>query len=71
MDNLTDFVATSIQNAQANDAPFLHLRFDRAFPDDFCAEMLETMPGAEDYRAMSGKAKWKAAGLTENDSRED
>jgi hypothetical protein len=57
VNNLTDFVANSIQNAHANDAPFHHLRFERVFPDDFYAEMLEAMPVAEDYRAMSGKSK--------------
>src|SRR6266852_8703326 len=57
VNNLTDFVVNSIQNAHADDAPFYHLRFDRVFPDDFYADMLEAMPVAEDYRAMSGKSK--------------
>ncbi len=57
VNNLTDFVVDSIQNAHADDAPFHHLRFDRVFPDDFYAEMLEAMPLADDYRAMSGKSK--------------
>src|ERR1700682_4745239 len=57
VNNLTDFVVNSVQSAQANDAPFLHLRFERVFPDDFYAEMLEAMPVADDYRAMSGKSK--------------
>jgi hypothetical protein len=57
VNNLTDFVANSVQNAHADEAPFHHLRFDRVFPDEFYAEMLETMPVAEDYRAMSGKSK--------------
>src|SRR5204863_2992286 len=54
---LTDFVAGSVRSAQADDAPFYHLRFERVFPDDFYAEMLEAMPVAEDYRPMSGKSK--------------
>src|SRR5437588_4234583 len=54
---LTDFVAGSVRSAQADDAPFHHLRFERVFPDDFYAEMLEALPVAEDYRAMSGKSK--------------
>jgi hypothetical protein len=33
------------------------LQFDRVFPDDFYAPMLEAMPVAEEYRAMSGKSK--------------
>src|SRR5881397_2282390 len=57
VNNLTDFVVDSVQNAHADDAPFRHLRFDRVFPDDFYAEMLQAMPVAEDYRAMSGKSK--------------
>jgi hypothetical protein len=57
VNNLTDFVADSVRNALAHDAPFYHLRFERVFPDDFYAEMLEGMPVAEDYRAMSGKSK--------------
>jgi hypothetical protein len=57
VNKLTDFVVNSVQNAHADDAPFHHLRFDRLFPDDFYAEMLEAMPVAEDYRAMSGKSK--------------
>ena len=57
VNNLTGFVANSVQNANAHDAPFHHLRFDRVFPDDFYAEMLLAMPVADDYRAMSGKSK--------------
>src|SRR6266852_6700268 len=57
VNNLTDFVVDSVQNAHADDAPFHHLRFDRVFPNDFYAEMLEAMPVTEDYRAMSGKSK--------------
>ncbi|MGH7981628.1 MAG: hypothetical protein ACREFF_00615 [Candidatus Udaeobacter sp.] len=56
--NLIDFAVRSIQSAQADDSPFYHLRFDRVFPDDFYAAMLEAMPvGAGGYRALSGKAK--------------
>src|SRR5215467_1531852 len=54
---LIDFVVRSIRRAQADDSPFYHLRFDRVFPDDFYAAMLEAMPVADDYRALSGKAK--------------
>jgi hypothetical protein len=57
VETLVDFVVRSIQRAQAGDSPFYHLRFDRVFPDDFYAEMLETMPVGDDYRALSGKAK--------------
>src|SRR5207245_10304985 len=57
VNNLTDFVVDSVQNAHADDAPFHHLRFDRVFPDDFYTEMWQAMPVAGDYRAMSGKSK--------------
>ena len=55
--NLIQFVVDSVQQAHADDAPFHHLQFDRIFPDDFYAQMIEAMPVAEDYRAMSGKSK--------------
>jgi hypothetical protein len=54
---LTQFVADSVRNARDDDAPFYHLRFDRVFPDDFYAQMVEAMPVAGDYRSMSGKSK--------------
>jgi hypothetical protein len=57
VENLIDFVADSVQKAHADDTPFLHLRFDRVFPDDFYMAMLQAMPVADDYRAMSGKSK--------------
>src|SRR5712675_3357453 len=54
---LIQFVVDSVRQAPADDAPFHHLQFDRIFPDDFYAQMLEAMPVGEDYRAMSGKTK--------------
>ena len=55
--NLIQFVVDSVRQAHADDAPFHHLRFERIFPDDFYAQMVEAMPVADDYRAMSGKSK--------------
>src|SRR5262245_57108374 len=55
--NLIQFVVYSVRQAPADDAPFHHLQFHRVFPDDFYAQMIEAMPVAEDYRAMSGKSK--------------
>jgi hypothetical protein len=55
--NLIQFVVDSVRQAPADDAPFHHLQFRRIFPDDFYAQMVEAMPVAEDYRAMSGKSK--------------
>jgi hypothetical protein len=60
VNNLVDFAVRSIQSAQAGDWPFYHLRFDHVFPDDFYTAMLDAMPVAEDYRAMSGKAKLRS-----------
>jgi hypothetical protein len=57
VNKLTDFAVKSIGRSQADDTPFYHLRFDRVFPDDFYGAMLETMPVAGEYRALSGKAK--------------
>src|SRR5438094_3057417 len=57
VENLIQFVVDSVRQAYAEDAPFHHLQFDRIFPDDFYAQMLEAMPVTEDYRAMSGKSK--------------
>src|SRR6476660_10595681 len=57
LENLIQFVVDSVQTAPADDAPFYHLQFDRIFPDDFYAQMVEAMPVTDDYRAMSGKSK--------------
>src|SRR5213594_4784621 len=57
VENLIQFVVDSVRQAHSDDAPFHHLRFDRIFPNEFYAEMLEAMPVSEDYRAMSGKSK--------------
>src|SRR5207248_9022991 len=57
VNDLIGFVVNSVRTAPADDAPFHHLRFERVFPDDFYGEMLEAMPVAEDYRAMSGNSK--------------
>jgi hypothetical protein len=57
VENLTKFVAESVQNAREGTVPFYHLQFDRIFPPDFYAEMLRTMPDEHDYRPMSGKSK--------------
>ena len=55
--HLVDFVVESVRRSHADDSPFYHLRFDRVFPNDFYAAMLEAMPVVDDYRALSGKAK--------------
>jgi hypothetical protein len=52
---LTEFVANSVENAQAHEKPFYHLQFTRVFPDDIYAAMLREMPVAADYRALPGR----------------
>ncbi len=57
VENLSRFVASSVQAGRASDAPFYHLVFDRIFPDDVYNAMLTAMPLAPDYRPMSGRSK--------------
>jgi hypothetical protein len=64
VNDLVDSAVRSIQRAQAGDWPFYHLRFDRVFPDDFYAVMVEAMPVADEYRALSGKAKLRNRGAS-------
>jgi hypothetical protein len=44
--------------------PFLHLEFDRVFPDDVYQAMVAHMPSAADYRPMSGRVKTSGANPT-------
>jgi hypothetical protein len=55
--SLIEFVVNSARLAQFEEMPFPHLQFDRVFPEDLYTAMLEAMPVASDYRAMSGKTK--------------
>jgi hypothetical protein len=57
VERLRDFVVTSVDAAAAFDAPFSHLVFDRVFPDDVYAQILDNMPEASDYRPMHGRSK--------------
>jgi hypothetical protein len=57
LERLSQFVASAVDAARASDAPFHHLEFDRVFPDDVYAAMLDAMPRTEDYRGMSGRRK--------------
>ena len=58
-DSLAAFVAQSVDDARAVDKPFFHLEFDRVFPDDIYAQILNLMPVAADYRSMHGQSKVK------------
>ena len=55
--NLTKYIVGSIDNAQTYDEPFFHLRFERVFPEDIYAAMLEKFPAPAEYRALPGRNK--------------
>lgn len=57
LEALIEFVVNSVQRGSTDTAPFHHLQFQRVFPEDFYTAMLQAMPAANDYRAMSGKTK--------------
>src|SRR3977135_2505680 len=54
---LIDGVVANIEAARAIDKPFFHLEFDRVFPDDIYAAMVDQMPNAADYRPLPGRNK--------------
>lgn len=54
---LVQAIVANIEAGQALDAPFYHLEFDRVFPDDVYAQMIDAMPVAADYRALPGRNK--------------
>jgi hypothetical protein len=57
VEDLTAFVADSVDSARVVDAPFYHLELDRVFPEHTYAAMLAAMPVTADYRRMSGRRK--------------
>jgi hypothetical protein len=57
LEDLIAFVTDSIEHARASDLPFYHLEFDRVFPEDVYAAMLDAMPVNSDYRRMSGRRR--------------
>ena len=57
IESLCQFVAASVDAAQAGEAPFPHLVLRDVFPDDVYNAMMTAMPVASDYRPMSGRAK--------------
>jgi hypothetical protein len=57
VEQLRDFLVTSVDAARYSDAPFYHLVLDRVFPDEIYAAMLSNMPEARDYRPMHGRSK--------------
>jgi hypothetical protein len=57
VENLSSFVAASIDAASSFDTPFTHFVLDRVFPEEVYAQMLANMPEANDYRPMHGRSK--------------
>ncbi len=57
VERLSAFVAQSVDIARAVEKPFFHLEFNRVFPDDIYAEILNLKPEAIDYRPMHGRSK--------------
>ena len=53
--NLISAVVANIEAARAVEKPFFHLEFERVFPDDVYAEMVDHMPSAADYRPLPGR----------------
>jgi hypothetical protein len=52
---LTEFLVDSIEQARSVEKPFYHLQFDRVFPADVYAAMVQQMPVEADYRALPGR----------------
>jgi len=50
-------VVEAIDAAPEGEHPFRHLQLGDFFPADVYAAMLDAMPGAQDYRQMSGRAR--------------
>ena len=57
VERLVAFVAQSIDAARASETPFHHLEFNRVFPDDVYAQIINLMPETQDYRSMHGRSK--------------
>jgi len=57
VEHLIEFIVDSARRGHGDAHPFHHLQLDCVFPDDFYSAMLQVMPAANDYRAMSGKTK--------------
>src|SRR4051812_32148891 len=57
VERLSEYVAASVDTAPTREAPFLHLEFERVFPDDVSAEITAAMREPTDSRRMSGRRK--------------
>jgi hypothetical protein len=56
-EDLAQYIVSSIEAAAEVETPFFHLEFEHVFPDVLYKRMLQAMPLASDYRAMSGRSK--------------
>lgn len=54
---VTDEIVGSIETARSADDPFLHLIFERFFPDSIYQRMLDSMPNSKDCRPMHGRSR--------------
>lgn len=57
LNRIIDHLAGAIDAAPEGNDPFFHLKLSNVFPDDIYAQMMQEMPGAADYRHMSGRTK--------------
>lgn len=57
LNRIIDHVAAAIDASPQGQNPFYHLQLVNIFPPDVYAQMMEAMPVASDYRAMSGRTK--------------
>jgi len=55
--HIVHHVLDAIEHAADVAEPFAHLELSNIFPPDVYAAMVENMPGAHDYRPMSGRSK--------------
>ena len=53
--HLISSIVANIEAARAVEKPFFHLEFERVFPDDVYAAMIDDMPSSADYRPLPGR----------------
>jgi hypothetical protein len=55
---LVDHIVGAVDAAEACDAPFQHLVFDRIFPDGLYAEMIAAMPAERNFQPLAGRHRF-------------
>jgi hypothetical protein len=60
VERLTEFLVESAEAARMSERPFVHLEFDRVFPDDVYLAMLGAFLDSPDYRPMHGRQRRSA-----------